>query len=92
MELVKVPTPSKRNLGAERQTENDLTHNSSHSGGLRERGGSLCSPVTENIGLGSPHNALHTHKRPPILTHWSREKIWKEGMKEGGGNEMRHRR
>lgn len=25
MELVKVPTPSKRNLGAERQTENDLT-------------------------------------------------------------------
>lgn len=24
MELVKVPAPSKRNLGAERQTENDL--------------------------------------------------------------------
>ncbi len=59
---------------------------SSRSGGLWVRGGSLCSPVTENIGLGSPHNALHTHRRPPMATHWSREKIWKEINNSGAGH------
>ncbi len=90
MELVKVPTPSKRNLGAERQTENDLAAPRSTKAlaleGSENGGGSLCSPVTENIGLGSPHNALHTHRRPPMETHWSREKIWKEINNSGVGH------
>lgn len=62
---------------------------SSRSGGLWERGGGITVLSSyRKYCAWIPHNALHTHRRPPMATHWSREKIWKEinNSRAGHGN------
>lgn len=68
MELVKVPTPSKRNLGAERQTENDLTAPRSTTAHILEgfeNGGDCCALRLQKI-LGLDLPIMHcTHIKGP---------------------------